>query len=157
MEDFYNAMSKYVDSKKPKCCHERTFKWCGWKTCVDCGLCLRRLFSQDLYSNLRGYSVRKQKQRLPKIREIMTEMIRSVTKQKPEIPPEIEDHLNELSRACLDASYNVKCHTRSLCAAVLWNKIKSSYPNSKMKLVEFSKRVDVSVTTIINTCKKLKL
>ncbi len=75
----------------------------------------------------------------------MMEMIRSVTKQKLETPKEIEDQLNNISRKCLDASENLKCHTRSLCAAVLWNKIKTFYPEFKIKLVEFSKITDVSV------------
>ena len=104
MEDFYNAMIEYIDSKKPKeiCRHVNTIEINGWRTCKHCFLCLNRVFHDDLYSNLRGYSVRKQKERFPKIRETMIEMIRSVTKQKSEIPPEIE-----LCRTCLDHDINI--------------------------------------------------
>ena len=47
----------------------------------------------------------------------------------------------------------IRCQTRSLCAAVLWEKIKSLYP---MSMAEFAKRVGVSKPTIINTCKKMR-
>ncbi len=35
MEDFYNAMTTYINSKKPKeiCLHARTIKKNGWETC----------------------------------------------------------------------------------------------------------------------------
>ncbi len=112
MEDFYNAMTTYVDSKKPKkiCEHKRTFYWHGRRACVECGLCIHKVFSQDPYSNV-----------------------------------------------CLDLELKkkVRCHRRSLCAAILWKKVKSLYPEV-MTLTEFSKRVGVSVPTIIKTCKKLK-
>ena len=156
-------MTTYINNKKPKeiCYHERTFKWCGWKTCVDCGLCLRRIFSQDLYSHLRGYAISRPKDRLPKIREIMDDMTYLIVRkgstlngvlyyhEPPEagLPRELFDHTKELYRKCLDLEKNLKCHTRSLCAALLWNKVKSLYPSS-MKLTEFSKRVGVSIPTI---------
>ena len=151
MEDFYRAMTTYINSKKPKeiCYHARTIKKDGWETCVDCCLRLSRIFCDDLYSYLRGYAMSKPKEdRFPKIREIMIEMTRSVIKQEAGLPRELFDHLEELCRACLKHETNIKCHTRSLCAALLWNKVKSSYPSSTMKLVEFSKRVGVSVPTI---------
>ena len=48
----------------------------------------------------------------------------------------------------------IRCQTRSLCAAVLWEKVKSLYPTISM--AEFAKRVGVSKPTIINTCKKMR-
>ena len=157
MEDFYKAMTTYINSKKPKEIgyHARTIKKEEWETCVDCCLRLSRIFCDGIYSHLRGYAISKPKDRLPKIREITIEMTRSVIKQEAGLPRELFDHLEELCRACLKHETNVKCHTRSLCAAVLWKKVKSLYPSS-MKLAEFSKRTCVSVTTIIKTCKKLK-
>ncbi len=71
------------------------------------------------------------------------------------LPRELFDHLKELCLKCMDLEKNTKCHRRSLCAAILWEKVKSLYPTS-MTLTEFSKRVGVSVPTIIKTCKKLK-
>ncbi len=83
MEDFYNAMTTYINSKKPKCQHERTFYWQGWRACVECGLCIHKVFSQDPYSNVAGYNftVPKEK-RFPKINQIMTDVINSVTLKK---------------------------------------------------------------------------
>ena len=157
MEDFYSAMTTYINSKKQKeiCYHARTIKKDGWETCVDCCLRLSRIFCDDLYSNLRGYVIKQKEDRLAKIRQIMIEMTRSVTKQKAGSPRELFDHLGELCRACLKHETNIKCHRRSLCAALLWKKVKSLYPTS-MTLTEFSKKVGVSVPTIIKTCKKLK-
>ena len=56
------------------------------------------------------------------------------------LPLELFDHTRELDK-------NVKCHMRSLCAAVLWKKVKYLYPKS-ITLTKFSKRVGVSVPTI---------
>ena len=181
MEDFYNAMTTYINSKKPKCKHKRTFYWQGWRACVECGLCIHKVFSQDPYSNVAGYNFTKPKEeRFPKIESIMTEMINSVTKEKSWImietinlvtrekswikssrygwgkplknglPFELSDHLRELCLKCMDM--NVKCHTRSLCAAILWEKVKSLYPKV-MTLTKFSKKVGVSVSTIIKLMK----
>ncbi len=173
MEDFYNAMTTYINSKKPEkiCKHERTFYWRGWRACVECGLCIHRVFSQDIYSYLRGHAISKPKEnRFPRIREKMSKMIRTIVvkdridvrdlrmDQKTgeiynaghpggDLPRELFDHLKELCTTCMDLEKNVKCHRRSLCAAVLWKKVKSLYP-SLMTLTEFSKKVGVSVPTI---------
>ncbi len=63
------------------------------------------------------------------------------------LPRELDDHMRELCLKCMDLEKNVKCHRRSLCAALLWEKVKSLYP-SLMTLTEFSKKVGVSVPTI---------
>ncbi len=62
------------------------------------------------------------------------------------------DHLKELSWKCMNL--NVKCNTRSLCAVVLWDKVKFLYPKM-MTLTKFSKKVGVSVPTIIKILKKI--
>ena len=185
MEDFYNAMTTYINSKKPKCQHERTFYWQGWETCLDCCLCLRRVFYDDPYCNVAGYNFTKPKEdSLPKIKETMTEAINSVTREKSwimietmnlvtkekswtkssrygwdespknELPLELMDHWNELCLKCAELEKKVKCHKHSLCAAVLWEKVKSLYPDV-MTLTEFSKKVGVSVPTIIKILKKI--
>ena len=170
MEDFYNAMTTYINSKKPEkiCKLERTFYWHGWRACVECGLCIHRVFSQDIYSHVAGYNSTVPKEdRFPKIRKTMTDAINSVTQKKimlngrlawdgpleDGLPFELFDHLKELCLKCMDM--NVKCHMRSLCAVILWEKVKSLYPEV-MTLTEFSKKVGVSVPTIKKTCKKLK-
>ncbi len=165
MEDFHRAMTTYINSKKPKeiCNHERTFKWCGWRVCTECRICVSRIFCDDLYSYLSGYVVNKPKEdRFPKIRKIMIEMMCAVIRkgstwedgvyryhEPPEVglPRELFDHMTELCTTCMDLEKDVKCHRRSLCAALLWEKVKSLYP-SLMTLTEFSKRVGVSVPTI---------
>ncbi len=185
MEDFYNAMTTYINSKKPKCQHERTFYWQGWETCLDCCLCLRRVFYDDPYCNVAGYNFTKPKEdSLPKIKETMTEVINSVTREKSwimietmnlvtkekswtkssrygwdeslknELPLELMDHWNELCLKCAELEKKVKCHKHSLCAAVLWEKVKSLYPDV-MTLTKFSKKVGVSVPTIIKILKKI--
>ena len=167
MEDFYNAMTTYINSKKPKCQHERTFYWQGWRTCVECRLCVERVFSQDPYSNIAGYNFTKPKEeRFPKFRDTLFKMMCAISRDgciengeiiyyeppNPKLLPiEILDHLKELSWKCMDQK--VRCHMRSLCAAVLWEKVKSSYPDV-MTLTEFSKKVGVSVPTITKILKK---
>ena len=181
MEDFYNAMTTYINSKKPKkiCKHERTFYWHGWRACVECGLCIHKVFSQDPCSHVAGYNFTVPKEdRFPKIRKTMIEMIGTIVirdgvdiknlkmdlktgdlyfVEHPggNLPRKLYDHLEDLSWKCMDLEKNTKCHRRSLCAAVLWEKVKSSYPDA-MTLTEFSEKVGVSVPTIIKTRKKLK-
>ena len=178
MEDFYNAMTTYINSKKPKCQHERTFYWQGWRACVECGLCIHKVFSQDPYSHVAGYNFIPKEDRFPKIRKTMIEMIGMIVIKDGidvrnlrmdlktgeiydaghpggDLPRELFDHLKELSMTCLNLEKNTKCHRRSLCATVLWEKVKSLYPTS-MTLTEFSKKVGVSMPTIIKTRKKLK-
>ncbi len=175
MEDFYNAMTTYIDSKKPKeiCLHARTIKKNGWETCLDCRSRLSRIFCNDPYSNVGGYNFTEPKEcRFSKIREIMIEMMDNIRGKRDDLwngvyryyeppeagilPLELFDHTRELCMTCLDhLDKNVKCHMRSLCAAVLWKKVKYLYPKS-ITLTKFSKRVGVSVPTIIKTCKKLK-
>ena len=170
MEDFYRAMTTYINSKKSEkiCLHKRTIKKNGWKTCVDCCLRLSRNFCYDLYSDLTGYVIKQKEDRLPKIRKIMSKIMCSVIRkgsiwngvlyyhEPPEagLPRELFDHLGELCRACLNHETSIKCHTRSLCAALLWEKVKSLYP-STMKLAEFSKRVGVSMPTIKKLVKSI--
>ena len=160
IKNFYDAMTTYINSKKPKeiCLHARTMKSKGWETCLNCRSRLRRIFCDDPYSNVGGYNFTKPKEdRFPKIREIMLEMIWAIIKKEslwdgvpPEagLPRELSDYTTELCMTCLDhLDKNVKCHIRSLCAAVLWKKVKSLYPKS-ITLTKFSKRVGVSVLTI---------
>ncbi len=163
MEDFYNAMTTYINSKKPKeiCLHARTIKKNGWETCLDCRSLLSRIFCYDPYSNVGGYNFTEPKESsYSKIRKIMLEeMIWKIIKNvrtfdgEDGLPCELSDHTMEFCMACLDLEKNVKCHRRSLCAVVLWKKVKSLYPAS-MTLTEFSKRVGVSVPTIKKLIKK---
>ncbi len=71
-----------------------------------------------------------------------------------DLPRELFDHLKELCLKCMDLEKNTKCHRPSLCTAILWEKVKSLYPDA-MTLTEFSEKVGVSVPTINKTCKKL--
>ena len=85
MEDFYNAMRTYINNKKPKeiCLHARIMKSNGWETCLDCRSRLSRIFRSDPYSNVAGYNFTVPKEdRLQKIEETMTYVIKSVTLKK---------------------------------------------------------------------------
>ncbi len=167
IKNFYDAMTTYIQNKKPKeiCLHARTMRSKGWETCLDCRSRLSRIFCDNPYSNVGGYNFTKPKEdRFPKIREIMTEMIWAIIREKslwdgvpPEagLPRELSDYTRELCMTCLDhLDKNVKCHIRSLCAAVLWKKVKYLYPKS-ITLTKFSKRVGVSVPTINKILAKL--
>ncbi len=82
------------------------------------------------------------------------------------LPSELFGYSEELYQACYDYKLPdgslrktvkrgspIHCQTRSLCAAVLWKKVRSLYP---MSLDEFTGRVGVSKLTITNTCKRMK-
>ncbi len=172
-KNFYDAMTTYVNSKKPKkiCPHERTFYWHGWRACVECGLCIHQVFCQNPYSQVAGYITKPKEESFPKIRKTMIDAINSVTQKKimlngmlgwdgpleDGLPFELFDHLRELCLKCMDLELNknVKCHRRSMCAAILWEKVKSLYPDA-MTLTEFSEKVGVSVPTIIKSRKTIK-
>ena len=186
MEDFYDAMTTYINSKKPKCQHERTIDRYGWETCIDCYLCLSKTFYNNPYNSVAGYNFTEPKKDNGYLRigDTMTEIIHSVTREKSWLmvetmdlvtkersmirsntygwgeplrdgpPLELMNHWNELRLKCVELKRKVKCHVRSLCAAVLWEKVKSSYPDV-MTLTEFSKKVGVSVLTIIKILKKI--
>ena len=84
MEDFYNAMTTYINSKKPKeiCYHARISKKDGWETCLDCRSRLSRIFYDDIYSQVGGYNITEPKEdRFPKIRKIMIEMIWAIIRK----------------------------------------------------------------------------
>ncbi len=91
----------------------------------------------------------------------------SVYIEPPEagLPRELFDYSEELCQVCYDYKLPdgslritvrlgspIHCQMRSLCAAVLWKKVKSLY---SMTMDEFTKRVGVSKPSIINTCKKM--
>ncbi len=177
----YNQ-TKPSESKEKICDHEYTIKSSGWKICVTCGLYLKRIFSHDLSFYSSGYSfnnVKKDKRK--EIRDKMSELMGMIVRKSgvsdtgerfyiepPEagLPDDLFDYSKELCQVCYDYKLDddsvfkkvkrgspIHCQTRSLCAAVLWEKVKSLYP---MTLDEFVKRVGVSKLTIINTCKKMR-
>ena len=82
--NFYDAMKAYVHRKTPKkiCEHTRTTKSEGWETCLDCCLCLSKIFYDNPYSNIAGYITRQEENSFPKIKETMIEAINSVTREK---------------------------------------------------------------------------
>ena len=185
MDLFEKAMLELKQKRNPTpiCLHARTMKSKGWETCLDCRSRLSRIFHNDPYYNGAGYITKPKKDSLPKIKETMTEVINSVTREKSWImvetmdlvtkekswtkssrygwgeplknglPLELMDHWNELCLKCVELEKKVKCNTRSLCAAVLWDKAKFLYPKM-MTLTEFSKKVNVSMPTIIKMSKK---
>ncbi len=82
------------------------------------------------------------------------------------LPYEFHKHSEELCQVCNEYKLleghlwkkakrgsPIRCQTHSLCAAVLWEKVKLLYP---MSMAEFAERVGISKPTIINTCKKMR-
>ncbi len=182
MKEYNQSKPSKSKSKKKICNHEYTIKSSGWKICVTCGLYLRRVLSQDFssYSD-RCSSNNTKKDRVVEIREKMSELMGMIVRESrvcehigesyyvepPEagLPHELFDYSKELCQVCYDyklpddsvwktvkCGSPIHCQTRSLCAAVLWEKVKSLYP---MTMDEFAKRVGVSKPSIINTCKKM--
>ena len=170
-------------NKEKICDHEYTIKSSGWEICVTCGSRLRRILSQDLssYSD-RFFFNNTKKDHVVEIREKMSELMGMIVRESrvcrdtgesyyvepPEagLPSELFDYSKELCQVCYDYKLPddslwktvkrgspIHCQTRSLCAAVLWEKVKSLYP---MSMDEFTRGVGVSKPSIINTCKKMK-
>ena len=94
------------------------------------------------------------------------EYLEFIDHQMTKLPDEFYEWLEELCQVCneyklpdghlwkkVKRGSPIHCRTRSLCAAVLWEKVKSLYP---MSMAEFAERVGVSKPTIINTCKKMR-
>ncbi len=119
--NFYDAMKAYVYRKTSKkiCKHTRTIRSKGWETCLDCWLCLSRVFYDDPYSNVAEYITKPKEDSFPKIRETMIEAINSVTRKKlwlsysrygwdepleNGLPLELMDHWNELCLKCMENS-----------------------------------------------------
>ena len=170
-------------SKSEICDHEYTIKSSGWEICVTCGLRLRQILSQDLSSYSDRYFFNNtKKDHGVEIREKMSELMGMIVRESrvcrdtgesyyvepPEagVPSELFDYSKELCHVCYDYKLPndslwktvkrgspIHCQTRSLCAAVLWEKVKSLYP---MSMDEFTRRVGVSKPSIINTCKKMR-
>ncbi len=165
------------------CDHEYTIKSSGWEICVTCGLCLRQILFQDLSSYSDRYFFKNtKKDRVVEIREKMSELMGMIVRESrvckdtgesyyvepPEagLPSELFNYSEELCQVCNDYKLPdgslrktvkrgspIHCQTRSLCAAVLWEKVKSLYP---MSIDEFTRRVGVSKPSITNTCKKMR-
>ncbi len=87
--NFDKAMKEYNQSKPSKseskekiCDHEYTIKSSGWKICVICRLCLRRILSQDLSSYLNRYSFdNTKKDYVVGIREKMSELMGMIVRE----------------------------------------------------------------------------
>ncbi len=180
---FNKAMKEYNQTKPSKseiCDHEYTIKSSGWEICVTCGLRLRQILSQDLSSYSDRYFFNNiKKDHVVEIREKMSELMGMIVRKtridvrdlrvdqktgeiydtgppEGDLPRELFDYSKELCQVCYDYKLPdgpIHCQTCSLCAAVLWEKVKSLYP---MSMDEFRRRVGVSKLTITNTCKKMR-
>ncbi len=183
MKEYDQTKPSKSESKEKICDHEYTIKSSGWEICVTCGLRLRRILSQDLSSYSDRYFFNNtKKDHVVEIREKMSELMGMIVRESrvcrntgesyyvepPEagLPSELFDYSKELHQVCYDYKLPdgslrktvtrgspIHCQTRSLCAAVLWRKVKSLY---RMSMDEFTRRVGVSKPSIINTCKKMR-
>ncbi len=137
------------------CDHAYTIKHCVWKTCLTCGMCLKRCLSYEENSSSDRIFVENKgpdyvAEIRKKMRELMNIVVRKFCKDKhtdkvlytdpPEVglPYEFYECLEELCQVCneyklpdghlwkeVKRGSPIRCQTRSLCAAVLWEKIKS--------------------------------
>ena len=169
------------ESKEKICDHEYTIKSSGWEICVTCGLRLRRILSQDLSSYSDRYFFNNtRKDHVVEIREKMSDLIDMIVRESrisrdtgeiyyvepPEagLPRELFDYSKELCQVCYDYKLPddslwktvkrgspIHCQTRSLCATVLWEKVKSLYP---MSMNEFMRRVGVSKPSLSTRVRK---
>ena len=145
------------------CDHEYTIKKHGSRICLTCGLETREIrhVPEEGYEN-RVFVKNTGPDHVVEIREKMKELTDMVVRS----PYEFHEYSEELCQVCneyklpkghlwkkVKRGSPIRCQTRSFCAAVLWEKVKSLYP---MSMAEFAKRVGVSKPTIINRCKKMR-
>ncbi len=145
------------------CDHEYTIKKHGSRICLTCGLETREIrhVSEESYE-YRVFVKNTGPDHVVEIREKMKELMDMVVRS----PYEFHEYSEELCQVCneyklpeghlwkkVKRGSPIRCQTRSFCAAVLWEKVKSLYP---MSMAEFAKRVGVSKPTIINRCKKMR-
>ena len=157
----------FSDSKRKEpyelCDHEYTIKKHGSRICLTCRLEMREIrhVPEEGYEN-RVFVKNTDPDHIVEIREKMKELMDMVVRS----PYEFHKYSEELCQVCNEYKLPeghlwkkvkhgspIRCQTHSLCAAVLWEKVKSLYP---MSMAEFAKRVGVSKPTIINTCKKMR-
>ncbi len=141
---------------KDKCYHPYRINHCGWKICITCGLYLRRMsifFQNEVFRD--GVLFRKEERnRLGEMRDIFSKMLVSF--------PFASEYFEELFHICkryfdLSDSANklpTRFRVKSLCAAVLWIKVKEL--GTKMSISEFSKKCKVSKCTISKVCKLIR-
>ncbi len=145
------------------CDHEYTIKKHGSRICLTCGLETREIrhVPEEGYEN-RVLVKNTGPDHVVEIRKKMKELMDMVVRS----PYEFHEYSEEFCQVCneyklpeghlwkkVKRGSPIRCQTRSLCAAMLWEKVKSLYP---MSMPEFAKRVGVSKPTIINTCKKMR-
>ncbi len=155
------------DSDSELCDHDYTITKHGSRICLTCGLKTGEIrhVPEEGYED-RVFIKNTGPDHVVEIREKMKELMDMVVKSEAGLPYEIYEYSEELCQVCNEyklpeghlwkkAKRNspIQSQTRSLCAAVLWEKVKSLYPIS---MAEFAKRVGVSKPTIINTCKKMR-
>ena len=94
------------------------------------------------------------------------EYLEFIDHQMTKLPYELYEWFEELCQVCneyklpeghpwkkVKRGSPIHCRTHSLCAAVLWEKVKSLFP--AIPMVKFAKKVGVSKPTITNTRKKM--
>ncbi len=112
-------------------------------------MCLERCFSRETdYDSDRFFPNNTGPDHVLEIREKMRELMDTIVRKfwRSEYTDKI------FYTEPPEAGAPIQCQTCSLCAAVLWEKVKSLYP---MSMAEFVRRVGVSKPTITNTCKKM--
>ncbi len=163
-----------------KCDHEYTMRTKGHNTCLSCGLEEKYLtkVSEEGYES-RMYLRDTGPDHIVEIRREMREIMSLYTNGTHYYQEEIFDHqTTDIYDEFFDWSeelcqiYNeyklpvghrlkkvkrgspIHCRTKSLCATVLWEKMKSEFPDET--LTDFAKKVGVTKPTINNTRKKMR-
>ena len=166
---------------KDECHHPYTINSNGWRICLTCREQFRKakvFFRNEDYEErllIKDTGPDRVKEIRDTLNELMCLIVRrsrtkSVYVEPPEagLPSELFDHLRWLCDICEKylmpsdqpkedgkqrAPFSIRCRTRSLCAAVLWEKVKEL--KLPMSMSEFSRKCAVSKGTITRTCKQL--
>ncbi len=166
-----SGLDYFSDSERKEpyelCDHEYTIRKHKSRICLTCGLETREIrHVPEVGYEDRVFIKNTGPDHVVEIRKKMKELMDMVVRSEAGLPYEFYKYSEELCQVCneyklpeghlwkkVKRGSPIRCQTRSLCAAVLWEKVKSLYPIS---MAEFAKRVGVSKPTIINTCKKMR-
>ncbi len=137
------AQDPVQEKTKEKCSHPASISHCGWEVCVSCGLYLRRakdLFQNDEHEYHDRYLFRDTTpDKTEKMKDILHEMITRVGIS----PSHLDNILDKCEKYVLpneerckgDGSIRIKVRMKTLCAVMIWEKVKKL--DTKMSMVKF--------------------
>ncbi len=155
--DFAKAMQEFKaqnpvqEETKEKCSHPASISHCGWEICVSCGLYLRR--AKDLFQNDEYEYHDRILFRNTKFQDTTPEEIKAMENILHEKMTQVGvplSHLDNILTKCKKyilpneergkgkGPLRISVRIKSLCAVMLWEKVKEL--KIKMSMVKFSER-----------------